>query len=438
LNNIGVAVKNCSILFAAFLLIPLAARAQVDPSLQQIIMDQTLDAVEMHGVAVKTTAPPPPPSELKPYRLSERTTRKTAPFPREEETALTKTQQSDLSVVKHYIFGENGNPDSNIALGVQTGYITGTSTYHISFDNPIEIGGHTESELEWPLNNALIGIGLELNYKGSVSHPTIPNRAGFRFSWFTRIDQDSGTMKDSDWIENDIGYIDYNDNGALDGSSAWASNHDGLDIFSQSPSKLEACNIIDLNYNYNFLVNDFGALGLLLGYYYQYFRFSVHSLNQVGYGPYGPGPYDQTYQDPDNLKWGEYIIETQVPYFGASGELNWRDKLSLFLSFGYSAWAMLKDEDTHLYPTVTSPDVDMVSNGKTNSADAYLVNVTGNWRLAPRWLLSLGGSFVSVSARKSVVEHFYVDGVEVSSTPPIDETAKSEYWLARLSLKYVF
>lgn len=433
-----------------FLFIPLVAHAQVDPSLQQIIMEQTLDVVEAQGVAVsaKRSAAPihsenPPQdglfyrAEPKPYLLNERHVRSTAPFPREEESALTKTEQADLKVVKDFFFGENGSPDSNIALGLQTGYISGRSIYHISFDNPYEIGGHGESELEWPLNNSLIGLGLELNYKGRASHPTIPNQAGFRFSWFTRIDKRSGSMKDSDWIENDIGYIDYDDDGILNGSDPWAWNNDGLDIFSKSPAELEACNLIDMNYNYNFLVNDVGALGLLVGFYYQYFRFAVYSLDEVGYGPYA-GYDDITYKDTQGLKWGLYEIDCQVPYIGASGELNWQDKLSLFLSFGYSSWAMLKDQDTHLYPTAVGGDVDMISKGKTNQAQVYLLNAKGNWRLAPRWLLSLGAAFVSIEAKKTIVQHIYFDGTEVASSDPINERVKSEYWLANLSLKYVF
>ncbi|MCD6485969.1 MAG: hypothetical protein J7K35_01385, partial [Syntrophobacterales bacterium] len=50
-------------------------------------------------------------------------------------------------------------------VGLSTKYINGNSTYHISFNDAWENGGHGESELEFPYDNLMTGITLAVGSK---------------------------------------------------------------------------------------------------------------------------------------------------------------------------------------------------------------------------------------------------------------------------------
>ena len=45
-------------------------------------------------------------------------------------------------------------------IGLETRYSNGDSTYHISFDDTWENGGHGESEVEFPIANTMAGVSL--------------------------------------------------------------------------------------------------------------------------------------------------------------------------------------------------------------------------------------------------------------------------------------
>jgi len=420
------------VIFALVMLFfPAATYPQVDAAIRQIIVEQTLDMMEVKVLSAPAINENLSPSQKEQYENIKRQMNPQLSSAREEGASSTG--------FKNFLFGKDAL--ANIALGLQTGDIAGYTKYHISFDNPIEIGGHGESELEWPLSSTLMGIDAAFNYKGNQKSAfSVPNKASLRILWLTRLDEDAGKMKDSDWIENDVGFIDYYDDGTLNGSAFWASNNDGLDIYSKSVAKLDKGDILDLNYTYNFLTNNITGLGIMAGFRYQNFLFSAYSLDQVGYGPYGPGPYDLTFQDTRGLKWGEYKVNSTIPYLGLSSELAWRDKISFLFNFGYSGWVTIRDQDTHLYPTTDEAlgmNYDMISKGKSDG-QAYLIDTKGNWRLAPAWLLSLGATFVTINTKGSMQQRQYLDGVLTGESEPIEEKVKSRYWLLSISLKYVF
>ncbi len=436
-------------------LLPLvfASRASAQSSQaisKAFVVEYTLDVVERR-LSEQRIAVPQVPSTYTPIAAAEPSVRPVArPEPPASISAAasrplrpwqgTKEPVESLEAVKDFVFGQRASPDSNISLGIVGGYLTGYSTYHISFDNDISIGGHGESELEWPLNNFVWGLQATFNYKGTMQDPTGPNRAGLRASWLTTAEKDSDMMKDSDWIENDIGFIDFNDDGVVNGSSAWATDNPGLDIFSESTTRVEGCTIFDVNYNYNFFVWDYAALGLLAGFRYQHFSFSAYNLDEIGYGPYGPGPFDLTLKDDRNRRWIDYTISSQLPYIGTNTEFAWGE-LSVFAQYGYCGWGYLKDQDVHRYPDAdeaTGHDINMVSEGETNRAQAHLVKAACRWRLGPQWSLDLGFDYTWLKAKKTITEHNEVDGVEVSATEPIDELVSSESQLYTLSVHYLF
>lgn len=334
-----------------------------------------------------------------------------------------------------YIFGEQ----TYMTFGLESGYINGHTTFRIAFDNPYAVGGHGESELRWPLNNSLIGLGTSFNYRLNKNVDDMRDRARLDFIWLTRMDKNSGRMRDSDWIENDLGFIDYYDNngvGGLDGSSAWATDHAGKDIYSETVANVDDLNIFDVNYTYNFWPHSNWAIGPRLGYRYQEFDFSAHSLEQTGYGPYGDPLFENDYIDTQNLKWGTYEAKYYIPYIGLSSQFLWQEKFYLFFNFGFSDWVKIKDKDTHLYPT-NPLGKNMVSKGTTKGW-AHLYNIQSGWRLSKNWLFSLGATYVEQDAKGDIVEYIYYNGVLNGYTDPIGHKVTSKYWLIDLSLKYRF
>jgi len=353
----------------------------------------------------------------------------------------SKLNQSDSLKNMSNEFKSAFGDQTYMTLGLKSGYINGHTTFRIAFDNPYSVGGHGESELKWPLNNALAGIGTSFNYRLNKDVDDSRDRARVDFIWLTGLDENSGRMRDSDWIQNDVGYIDYYDDGSLNGSSAWATNHDGKDIYSETVSDVKDLNICDVNYIYNFWPNKNWAIGPRLGYRYQKINFYSHSLEQIGYGPYGSsGSYNQGYMDTKDRKWINYEAQYSIPYFGLSSEFNWKEKFSFLFNFGFSDWVRIEDQDTHLYPTFYETygyTRNMVSKGHTEG-QAYLSNIQGLWRLQKNWLLSLGVTWLDLDTKGYTIQRIYDAGALVSETSPIEHRVTSEYWLVDLSLRYNF
>jgi len=426
--------KAITVAVIIYFILPAILYAESDYSRRSKVIDDTLILMEQI-----TEARAKPSAALKRknlYAQKKQYVRKEAElYPAEEPRKEIKFAQ-DIRKDIRAKFGER----AYAAFGVQAGYIRGDTTYHMSFDNPIEIGGHGESELEWPLSNSLIGINADFNYRQSKKDQDIRDRDRIAFSWFTNINKKSGEMKDSDWIENDVGLIDFSDDGLLNNSAIGAWNNPGKDIYSETNSKLDKGHIFDVNYTHNFWPLENWGIGPQVGYRYQKFSFSAYDLDQVGYGPYGPGFFDQSYKDTRGLKWITYEAKYNIPFFGLNSELTWKNKFFLLFNFGYSGWVSVRDKDTHLYPTEdeqTGINHDMVSKGKTKG-EAYLSGIKGGWRFWPNWLLSAGGSYVDIKAKGSIVQNEYYDGVLWGVSPAIGEKVTSQYWLVDASVRYDF
>lgn len=399
-------IKKIKILYAIFLLFPAIVYAQTNYALRDQEVKRALDKAEARIEASK------PKNEYKPLELS-------------------KTLR--------FLLGNQ----AYATFGLQTGYISGNSTYHIGFDNPYAVGGHEESELEWALKNCLLGMDINVNYKMSAKPDETRLMSRFGLSWFTRIGKGSGKIKDSDWIENDIGYIDYIDDYEINDSAGWVTNHPGKDIYSESDVKWDKGYLVDLNYTYNFWPIKSWGIGPFFGYRYQKFGLSAFNLNQIGYGPYTDPAHPEayaTYKDTQGRKWLSYMSEYQFPYLGLSSELNWKDKVSLLFNFGYSDWARAKDQDSHLYPTEDEyygMNHDMISRGKYKG-EAYIMGFKGDLKFWPDWLFSLGTSYVSIDTKGSTRQYDYWDGFLMGETDPIDNKVTSEYWVIDLAAKYIF
>jgi len=332
----------------------------------------------------------------------------------------------------------------SLTVGIQPGYLIGDTTYHIRFRNPLVIGGVGESELEWEFNNFLMGISTSLAYRDSDNYRSNQDRSVLDIEWFTNIDKKAGKLKDSDWIQNDVGYIDWTDDGLLNGSAAWAWNNPGKDLYGELDAYVDYASIFKVQYLYNVFMNKKISLGVLGGYRHNKFEFYGKNLSQRGYGPHRiiianwrAGVSDETLAE----KWIKYDSKHEIPYLGIGAGLSLFDTLDINLKFGYSDWVKLKDKDTHLYPDFDAAnpgnDLDMVSESTCHGI-AYLVDLTGKWRFLPNWTLSLGTKYEKVDTEGTLNQAQYLNGAVIAAAGNIDDSVKSEYWLIKSDLTYTF
>ena len=139
-------------------------------------------------------------------------------------------------------------------IGLETRYSNGDSTYHISFDDTWENGGHGESEVEFPIANTMAGVSLIAGSR----HEKKPNltKSQFCLTWLEVVTKGAGTMKDSDWIENDAAFGE--------------APHAGKDLYTESDAQLQGT-IYEIGYTYHFAFNNSLTLGPIIGFRYQEF-----------------------------------------------------------------------------------------------------------------------------------------------------------------------
>ena len=322
-----------------------------------------------------------------------------------DNDAITKKFDDIESFIKEAATGPSSpsDPGSKVGLefnsgrlyldvGLQSAYFKGDTTYHIDFP-----GG--ASELEFPLKTFLLGPNVGLSYKNKQ------NQEKFRLNvkWLTNIDDGSGKMKDSDWIDGD--------------------GHSGLDIYSESKIKLKA-NIIDVNLIYNFWPIKQLSIGPMLGYKYQNFAYDVTDLNQVGYGPYDPG---FTGSVSGNVL--DYKVTYHIPYFGLSSDILLGKKFQANIKLGYAPWASAKDRDDHILRY-------KISEGDTDGY-AYYANLNANWNFLPHWFLGVGGEYMKIHTTGTQHQYFYA-GPLVGITYDVDDIITSEQWLFSTMVTYMF
>jgi outer membrane protease len=255
-------------------------------------------------------------------------------------------------------------------VGLKTAYLSGKTIYHISFDNPWDYGGHGESELEFPMDNYLLGIDLLIGKERTKRE----GHLGFRF--LTNIDKDAGVMKDSDWIENDAAF----------GKPV----HSGRDCYTESDAELSA-NILDFIY----VLHPFSKTSLspILGLRYQRFRYEIYGAE----GSY----WDEPVSIGSNVNVLEYEVKYWIPYLGLSSEAFLRKNFNLNLVLAYSGWVNAKDEDHHLLR-------DLAMKAETEGS-AYLIAFNSNWQILPQFELAVGGEYMNVDT--SGMAKQYVNGV---------------------------
>ena len=277
-------------------------------------------------------------------------------------------------------------------IGLQGAYFKGDTIYHIDFP-----GG--ASELEFPLNTFLLGPEVGVNFKNSKKQEIIR----LNVKWLTNIDNGSGIMNDSDWIDGD--------------------GHSGLDIYSESKIKLRA-NIIDVNLIYNFWIIKQLSIGPMLGYKYLKFEYDVSDVNQVGYGPWNPD-----YTGAVSGKVLDYEVTYRIPYFGLSSDVLLGKNFQANIKVGYAPGTATKDRDDHILRY-------KLSEGDTNGYAGF-ANINVNWNFLPHWFLRVGGEYMKIHTTGTQHQSFYA-GPYVGQTYDVDDSITSEQWLFSGMVTYRF
>jgi len=349
-----------------------------------------------------------------------------------------KSRRERISESVKFAFGNLAYMDIRIR-GAQMG---GEARFYFEAYNPPEYGGHIESELLWPLDNLWTGAEVTIGVKAA---PYL-DMARLSFVWLTKLDRSAGKMEDSDWIEKDVEYIntiyDLADDDSLNGSAVppftpWY--HPGKDIYSTSDARLDYGSFLDISYTYNVVTCDIMGLGVVGGWRRFTFKLSSWNLDQVGYGPYGPGYMDFCYKDTLNWKWIVYEIEHRIPYLGVSADWAF-SRVRLGLQFKYSDWVEIRDKDTHLYPDEDASmgyNHDMVSKGKCTGR-SWMANLNLGCNPLPNWWLWVYGEYAGVEAEGTIFQEHYVDGELVAKTDECKHRVNSYVWHVGVTLSCRF
>jgi hypothetical protein len=291
-----------------------------------------------------------------------------------------------------------GNGILDVDFGLSGGYINGYTKYHISFD-----GG--ASELEFPLKAYLAGINLGWGFRNDQRQ----EKVRMELKWLTNVSDGKGKMEDSDWIDDDASFL------GIPGYS-----HPGKDIFSESDVKLTA-HIINVIVMYNYwLIKNF-SIGPMMGYRFQFFKYDVSNLNQIGYGAYADAGYSATVSG-EVLK---YKITYHIPYLGFSSNLLLGKVFKTNLYLGYAPFAFANDRDDHLLRyKVSKADTD---------GHAFIGSLNTTLNLLTHWYLSGGVDYLWIHTTGTQVQSFY--GMPIYW---VDDKITSLEWVVYGTMTYRF
>lgn len=291
-----------------------------------------------------------------------------------------------------------GEVESFVAVEPHVGYLQGHTRYRIHF--PVYEGESSRllSELEFPMDSAIAGIGVSLGRKDIWN---------LGFSITTNVTEDTGKMKDSDWFDE---------------------NPATKSLYSESDTKMDIL-LIDVGGTFNVLQRDKTSLDVMIGYRYQNMDFENRNLNQVcltevGCAVGGSGSVSG--------KVLAYKMTYQIPYGGLAVVLRPSTRVAVRLA-GALGRAYGKDEDDHIL------------RGKKSSAEAdgpfYLLKGEGQFAISNKMFLDAGLEYLKIDAegKQNQVCYTATPGCPFGEgTAGIDYKAQSEQTTVKVGLRYVW
>lgn len=291
-----------------------------------------------------------------------------------------------------------------VETGPEVRYTAGDSTYHISFDEPWALGGHGESELQFPIANVMAGVKVIARTTYGKNNRKSKGRLCVRL--LKTIDKDAGIMKDSDWIENDAAF--------------GKAPHEGKDLYTESDAELEGM-LFDAIWAYHFSLGHNWGLGPMLGFRYEELQYEIYGYS----GYYWTEPvYGQG-------KVLDYQVIYRIPFIGLSSEtlLGGKDQFFLSMGFGYSDWVEARDRDDHLLRF-------KLSEAECEGA-AYLLTLNLDWRFYPGWVLGVGAEYVDIDTSGKQHQGFYA-GPSVGITYEVDDIITASHGSVIMRILYQF
>lgn len=291
--------------------------------------------------------------------------------------------------------------------------------WDLELSAPVELlGGHTTytisesfgggdsftSELEFPLQGVMAGL------RGRLRAPRGEDRSRWVLDLgvLHTLTEQTGTVKDSDWIEGP--------SEALPPPDGAGASHPGKDIFSTSKGFLRALTL-DLRASWEHEVTPALRLAPLAGFMYQSFSYVVVDVNQIGYGPYA-----SDFTGSAGGRVATYDVGYRAFYLGVRGELT-SGPLTAVLDGWYSPFAAASDDDDHILRQKRSE----------TQADGYAFQGRGELRVAlsRRDAISIQGAVAKFRVTGTETQTFY-DGSGVSFSG-IDAKLVSLRWTAGLA-----
>lgn len=284
----------------------------------------------------------------------------------------------------------------DIAAGI--GKLNGDTTYRIGYPVNwvyfgLEEGYFPFSQLEFPLDVYMVSV------EGSVEADI------WKLSLCVQkeITDDSGDMKDSDWIT--------------------PSDPSRLDIYSTSDTELDAL-ILDINFRWRFYKTSNWSFIAGIGYLRENFYFKCRLKRQ--YSPSGLPGYDLVGDGSVGLI---YEITYDIPYLEVGTQFDLKKKFSLEASCGYSPFVHVKDKDQHLLRN-------KVNEGDLKG-DAFLFALKGRYDFSNNWFLSLQFDYRMIETDKGDMKATF-GGADFINNHTVTEEVESKQMSTMFKVGYAY
>ncbi|MCK5706723.1 MAG: omptin family outer membrane protease [Candidatus Aureabacteria bacterium] len=276
-------------------------------------------------------------------------------------------------------YSQEISKDLSFAFDIGTSSVTGNNTYDFNYDEINSVLGEINSRsiLEWDIDNYMLDLGMQAGYM---------NQYFFQFEYSTSVSEGTVSMRDRDWLKNDI------------------INYFYVPLMSDTTSDVESnANIYDLRFMWRIprLMNfDNLRVRLSVGYLKQKWD-GYKAMNVVGFqrglltSDGSLVNFDLTSETP----YVTYEVEHKIPYFGIGFDFDPNEKLNVSLGVDLSSMAQTKDKDDH------------AARGKITETDAEgsFISFKGeaSWNFYKNMMLALTFESITIKTEGEQTQTWY-------------------------------